>query len=132
MTAEPVRYREDMPDPRDILRELPVREHEAFLAIYREALDGARDLEGWDYLRRVLRAWRARAVAVKRPGFYEAEEAALNGTSDGGMLLADYIALRRAAGELPVAPRREGAPSDARAPGGCLRHVSEGAGPGLR
>ena len=32
-------------------------------------------------------------IAVNRPGFYEAQEAALTGT--GGMLLEDYIRLRR-------------------------------------
>ncbi len=38
---------------------------------------------GWGYLRRVLRAWSARAVAVRQPGFYQAEEAALNGVLPG-------------------------------------------------
>jgi hypothetical protein len=96
VTAEPISPLGDTPDPRGILRALPVREREGFLAVYREAVDGARDPEGWDYLRRVLRAWSARAVAVRQPGFYEAEEAALSGTSEG-MLLEDYIRMRRGA-----------------------------------
>jgi hypothetical protein len=33
-------------------------------------------------------------IAANRPGFYEAQEAALTGTG-GGMLLEDYIRLRR-------------------------------------
>jgi Family of unknown function (DUF6247) len=96
VTAEPISQFEDTPDPRAILRELPARERESFLAIYQEAVDGARDPEGWDYLRRVLRAWRAHAIAVRRPGFYEAQEAALNGTGEG-MLLEDYLRMRQGA-----------------------------------
>jgi DNA-binding PadR family transcriptional regulator len=96
MTAEQISQSGDTPDPRSILRELPRREHENFLAIYREAVDGAHDPEGWDYLRRVLRAWKARAIAVRQPGFYEAEEAARNGTGEG-MLLDDYLRERRGA-----------------------------------
>ena len=61
---------------------------------YREALDGARDPAGWGNLRRVLRLWSGMAIAVNRPGFYEAQEAALAGTG-GGMLLEDYIRLHR-------------------------------------
>jgi hypothetical protein len=34
-------------------------------------------------------------IAVNRPGFYEAQEAALAGTG-GGMLLEDHIGLRQA------------------------------------
>ena len=65
-----------------------------FLAAYREALDGARDPAGWGNLRRVLRLWSGMVIAANRPGFYEAQEAALTGTG-GGMLLEDYIQMRR-------------------------------------
>jgi hypothetical protein len=65
-----------------------------FLAAYREALDGARDPAGWGNLRRVLRLWSGMVIATNRPGFYEAQEAALAGTG-GGMLLEDYVRLRR-------------------------------------
>ena len=34
------------------------------------------------------------AIATNRPGFYQAQEAALTGTG-GGMLLEDYIQMRR-------------------------------------
>lgn len=83
-----------VPDPRRILGELPGREHANFLAAYREALNGARDPAGRGNLRRVLRLWSGMVIAVNRPGFYEAQEAALAGTG-GGMLLEDYIQMRR-------------------------------------
>ncbi len=85
---------EDPLDPQWILRELPGQERANFLAAYREALDGARDPAGWGHLRRVLRLWSGVVIAANRPGFYEAQEAALAGTG-GGMLLEDYIRLRR-------------------------------------
>jgi hypothetical protein len=94
MAAEPVEHYEDPLDPQRILRDLPGPERANFLAAYREALDGARDPAGWGHLRRVLRLWNGMAMAVNRPGFYEAQEAALSGTG-GGMLLEDYIRLRR-------------------------------------
>ena len=94
MTAQPAEHPEDPLDPQRILRELPGRERANFLAAYWEALDGARDPAGWGYLRRVLRLWSGMVITVNRPGFYEAQEAALTGTG-GGMLLEDYIRLRR-------------------------------------
>jgi Family of unknown function (DUF6247) len=94
MTAEPVEHYEDPLDPQRILRELPGQERANFLAAYREALDGARDPAGRGNPRRVLRLWSAMVIAVNRPGFYEAQEAALTGTG-GGMPLEDYIRLRR-------------------------------------
>ncbi len=94
MSAQPAEHYEDPLDPQRILRELPDREHANFLAAYREALDGARDPAGWTHLRRVLRLWSGMVIAANRPGFYEAQEAALAGTG-GGMLLEDYIRLRR-------------------------------------
>ena len=92
MAAEPVEHHEDpltRSDPG-----LPGRERANFLAAYREALDGARDPAGWGNLRRVLRLWSGMVIATNRPGFYEAQEAALSGTG-GGMLLEDYIQMRR-------------------------------------
>jgi hypothetical protein len=94
MSAELAEYQEDPLDPQRILLELPDRERGGFLAAYREALDGARDPAGWGQLRRVLRLWSAMAIATHRPGFYEAQEAALRGTG-GGMLLEDYIRMHR-------------------------------------
>ncbi len=94
MAAEPVEHYEDPLDPQRILRELPGQERANFLAAYREALDGAQDPAGWGNLRRVLRLWSGMAIATNHPGFYEAQEAALTGTG-GGMLLEDYIQMRR-------------------------------------
>jgi hypothetical protein len=94
MSAQPAEYYEDPLDPQRIVRELPDRERANFLADYRAALDGARDPAGWGHLRRVLRLWSGMVIAANRPGFYEAQEAALTGTG-GGTLLEDYIRLRR-------------------------------------
>lgn len=97
MAAEPVEHYEDLLDPQRILRELPDQERANFLAAYQDALDGARDPAGWGNLRRVLRRWSGMVTATNRPGFYEAQETALAGTG-GGMLLEDYIRLRRTQG----------------------------------
>jgi hypothetical protein len=97
MSAQPAEHHEDPLDPQRILRELPDPERVSFLAAYREALDGARDPAGWRHLRRVLRLWSGMVIATNRPGFYEAQEAALTGTG-GGMLLEDYIRLRQTQG----------------------------------
>jgi Family of unknown function (DUF6247) len=94
MSAQAAEHHEDPLDPQRILRELPDRERTNFLTAYREALDGARDPAGWGQLRRVLRLWSGMVIATSRPGFYEAQEAALTGTG-GGMLLEDYFRLRR-------------------------------------
>lgn len=94
MTAEPIAEHDPL-DPQAILADLPEREHANFLHVYREAMElASRDPAEWGYLLRVLRGFRHLVTAVKRPGFYEAQEAALNGTSEGGMLLEDYIRLR--------------------------------------
>ena len=47
-------------------------------------------------MRRVLRLWSWRVVAASQPGYYEAREQALAETGEG-MLLEDYIQLRRGA-----------------------------------
>ena len=96
MSALPVDppQREDPLDPERILRSLPDRERETFLAEYRRAVDEARDPAGWPELRRFLRLWSFRAIAVNQPGYYEAWEQASAGTG-GGMLLQDAIKLYR-------------------------------------
>jgi hypothetical protein len=96
MSALPADPEQDPLDPERILRELPEQERENFLSQYREALDGARDPAGWKHLRRVLRLWSWMVVAASQPGYYEAREQALAGTGEG-MLLEDYIQLRRGA-----------------------------------
>ena len=96
MTALPADpEHEDPHDPGRILRVLPERERETFLAEYRRALDEARDPALWPDLRRFLRLWAMRAVAVAQPGYYEARDAARAGTG-GGMLLEDALRQHRA------------------------------------
>lgn len=92
MTALPVdpAQQEDPLDPERILRSLPERERETFLAEYRQAVDEARDPARWADLRRFLRLWAWRAVAVAEPGYYQARDRARAGTG-GGMLLADAL-----------------------------------------
>jgi len=45
---------------------------------------------GWPELRRFLRLWAWRAIAVAEPGYYEDRERARAGTG-GGMLLEDAL-----------------------------------------
>jgi hypothetical protein len=97
MSALPIDLPDRDPlDPEQILLDLPEREREGFLLQYREAVEGARDPAGWKNLRRVLRLWSWMAIAASRPGHYEAQEEALAGTGEG-MLLEDYVRLRRGA-----------------------------------
>jgi hypothetical protein len=81
---------EDPLDPERILRALPHRERETFLAEYRRAVDSAHDPAGWPHLRRFLRLWAMRAIAVAEPGFYEARGRARVGAG-GGMPLDDAL-----------------------------------------
>jgi Family of unknown function (DUF6247) len=91
VTALPADSQQEDPlDPERILRVLPDRERETFLAQYQQAVDGAHDPAGWKHLKRFLRLWAGRAIAANRPGFYEARDRALAGTG-GGMLLEDAI-----------------------------------------
>ena len=85
---------QDPRDPEWILRALPERERETFLAEYRQALDDARDPAGWPELQRFLRLWAKRAVAMNQPGYDEAWERADAGAG-GGMPLEDAIKLYR-------------------------------------
>jgi hypothetical protein len=70
---------EDPEDPRVILRDLPERERDHWLAQYREALEAARDPEGYGRLRLVLRLGHLMTIACRKPGYYEAIEAARGG-----------------------------------------------------
>jgi len=80
MVAEPIEHHPDPLDPAHILADLPERERAGFLAAYREAMEAAIDPAGWTPLVRMLRAWGQIAVAASRPGFYEAQDAALRST----------------------------------------------------
>jgi Family of unknown function (DUF6247) len=80
--------REDPLDPERILQALP--ERETFLAQYQRAVDAAHDPVGWKHLRRLLRLWAMRAIAVAQPGYYEARKLARGGEG-GGMPLEDAL-----------------------------------------
>ncbi len=66
-----------------ILRDLPERERDYWLAQYREALEAARDPAGYPRLQMILRVGHLMTIACNRPGYYEAMEAARNGTESG-------------------------------------------------
>jgi Family of unknown function (DUF6247) len=77
----------DPDDPVEILRVLPGRYHEQFLAEYDAAVTGARRPEYYRELHHLLRLWRLRVVAYSDPG-YEARlqamrEAVRTGRRDG-------------------------------------------------
>jgi hypothetical protein len=59
----------DPDDPVEILRILPSRFHDQFLAGYDAAVTGARRPEHYHELHHLLRLWRLRAVAYSAPGF---------------------------------------------------------------
>jgi Family of unknown function (DUF6247) len=95
VTALPVEpAHEDPLDPQRILGELPVPERDTFLAQHRRAVDAARDPAGWKELRRFLRLWALRAVAISEPGFYDAQAAARAG-ANGCMLLDEALRQHR-------------------------------------
>ena len=93
LPVDPTQH-EDPLDPGQILRSLPDRERETFLAEYRRAVDDARDPARWPELRRFLRLWAWRAVAVAEPGYYKSWEQAKHGHGRR-MLLEDAIKLYR-------------------------------------
>jgi Family of unknown function (DUF6247) len=68
MTAQPVDDY-DPDDPVEILRALPSRFHEQFLAEYEAAVVGARRPEQYRQLHDLLRLWRLSAVAFSDPGY---------------------------------------------------------------
>lgn len=71
MSAQPV-HRPDPEDPGEILRVLPERWHAEFLAEYRAALEGAREVRHWPQLPALLHRWHLRAVAYSDPEFWAA------------------------------------------------------------
>jgi len=129
MRAQPAeQHLEDPLDPQWILRELPGQERANFLAAYREALDGARDPAGWGHLRRVLRLWSRVVIVANRPGFYEAQEAAL--AAGCSWRITSCCAVPRR--ELPAVPGAQRAPADRRLSRVGVRHARDAAGQDLR
>jgi hypothetical protein len=86
MTAQPV-HDNDPDDPVEILRVLPARFHEQFLAEYDAAVAGARQPRQYQALHHLLRLWRLRAVAYSDPGYETSlaavQDAARVGRQDG-------------------------------------------------
>jgi hypothetical protein len=80
MTAQPMQGPQD--DPSEILRLLPAKWHEQFLAEYHGALDAAHEVWRFQQLREVLRMWRLRAVAYSDPGYEQAMQAAREGRAE--------------------------------------------------
>ena len=98
MTAQPT-YDGDPDDPVEILRVLPAKFHEQFLAeYYRAASEAARKVGGYRQLHDLLRLWRLTAAATSDPGFdgrlAAAREALASGSRDGSATLAEVIAAR--------------------------------------
>lgn len=81
MTAEPI-HDPDPDDPVEILRVLPSKFHENFLAEYRVAVTGAQRPEHYKELHDLLRLWRLRAVAYSAPGYEDRRMAAREGRSE--------------------------------------------------
>jgi hypothetical protein len=69
-------------DPADILRLLPQRWHQQFLAEYRAALDAAHEVWRWRQLDNLLHRWGLRATAYADPQFEPAARAARDAGTD--------------------------------------------------
>lgn len=92
MTAQPVDDH-DPDDPVEILRALPARFHEQFLAEYEAAVASARKPEHYRELHRLLRLWRLSAVAFSDPGYEARRQAAEDASRAGqrGTPIADIV-----------------------------------------
>jgi hypothetical protein len=75
MSAQPI-HQPDPGDPAEILRILPGRWHEQFLAEYHDALDAAHEVRRWSQLGDLLHRWRLRAAAYADPDFEAAAQEA--------------------------------------------------------
>jgi Family of unknown function (DUF6247) len=80
-------YEYDPDDPVEILRVLPGRYHEQFLAEYDAAVANARRPEHYRELHHLLRLWRLRAAAYADPGYqsrlHAVQEAVHTGRREG-------------------------------------------------
>jgi hypothetical protein len=85
----------DPDDPVEILRVLPERFHEQFLAEYAAVAEGARQVEGYRALHDLLRLWRLTAVAYSDPGFEarieSVQEAVRTGSLEGTVPIEDIV-----------------------------------------
>ncbi|HMH92272.1 MAG TPA: DUF6247 family protein [Streptosporangiaceae bacterium] len=76
--SSPALLPDDPEDPQVILRDLPERERDTFLAQYREAAEGSVNPAGYQRLRQVLHIWSLAVIACNSPGYYDR-------TSSGGI-----------------------------------------------
>jgi hypothetical protein len=95
MSAQPV-HEPDPDDPVEILRVLPARFHDQFLAEYYEAAsEAARQVGGYRQLHDLLRLWRLSAVAYSDPGFEErlraVEESVRAGSLEGSVPIEEIV-----------------------------------------
>ena len=94
MSAQPVQEH-DPDDPVEILRVLPRRFHEQFLAEYAAAAENARRPEGYRALHDLLRRWRLTAAAYSAPGFEarlgRMREAVRTGSLEGSVPIEEIV-----------------------------------------
>ena len=90
MGAEPV-HEFDPDDPMEIMRVLPARYHDQFLADYDAAAASARRPDQYHELHQMLRLWRLRAAAYSGPDF-EARLEAARSAPDHGTPIENVVA----------------------------------------
>lgn len=95
MSAQPVQE-PDPDDPVEILRVLPERFHDQFLAeYYGAASEAARQVDGYRQLHDLLRLWRLSAAAYSAPGFEERlhalQEAVRTGSLEGSVPIEEIV-----------------------------------------
>jgi hypothetical protein len=95
MSAQPVQEH-DPDDPVEILRVLPERFREQFLAEYTAAAEeAARRVEGYRALHALLRLWRLTAAAYSEPGFEarlaSVREAVRAGSLEGSVPIEEIV-----------------------------------------
>jgi Family of unknown function (DUF6247) len=89
MSAQPVQEF-DPDDPMEIMRVLPARYHDQFLADYDAAAASARRPDQYHELHQTLRLWRLRAAAYSDPDF-EARLEAARSTPGHGTPIEDVV-----------------------------------------
>jgi len=95
MSAQPV-HEPDPDDPVEILRVLPERFHEQFLAEYYEAAsEASRRVDGYRQLHDLPRRWRLSGAAFSAPGFEErlqaVQEAVRTGSLEGSVPVEEIV-----------------------------------------
>lgn len=95
MSAQPF-HEPDPDDPVQILRVLPERFHDQFLAeYYGAASEAARQVGGYRQLHDLLRLWRLSAAAYSAPGFEErlqaVQEAVRTGSLEGSVPIEQVV-----------------------------------------